>query len=98
MNEAESSRLEALERRLERLTSVLIVQSILLAVVVLLYAFSTMPIIAACLLVAVPVLVFNRKSLPKWGRSLGRFFGQFGVRPSPHTESNEPVSSETTSS
>src|SRR5690606_1151082 len=71
------SRLAALEQRVERLTSVLIIQSVLLAAVVLMWALRTAPWIALFLLIAFPVLVFYRQSLPGWARALGRLVAQF---------------------
>lgn len=76
MADPKRSRLAALERRVQRLTSVMIVQSVLLAVVVLFSALRAAPLLTLCAMIAIPVLVFYRDSLPGWARALGRFAGR----------------------
>ncbi|MCA9077254.1 MAG: hypothetical protein KDA93_19665 [Planctomycetaceae bacterium] len=95
MTDPDTSRLATLEKRVERLTSVLIIQSILLAITVLWSALSYAPIVALVLLLSLPILVFYRRSLPGWARSLGRFSRQVvdATRSTPDAEGN--VSSET---
>jgi hypothetical protein len=86
MIEPETPRLDSLERRIERLTSVLIIQSVLLAVIVIVTAFRTVGVIALCLMVALPVLVFYRKSLPRFARALGRMLARTGIMPTATSE------------
>jgi hypothetical protein len=81
MNQRETSRLDSLERRVERLTSVLIIQSVLLGVFVIWTAFETVGVIALCLILALPVLVFYRKSLPRFARAIGRMLERMGIMP-----------------
>ena len=76
-----------LERRLERLTSVVIIQCILLALVVLMDVLQLAPYVALFLLIAVPLLVFYRKQLPGAARWLGRLTGRF--RSPIHSNSTE---------
>ena len=97
MPESDQSRLESLEKRVERLTSVLIVQSILLAIVLLWSALKYAPIVALLLIAALPVLVFYRRSLPGWARSLGRFCRKLVDVVSPNSDADKGVSQETPS-
>ncbi len=95
MVEPDTSRLASLERRVERLTSVLIIQSILLAITLLWSAFTYAPIIALLLIVSLPLLVFYRRSLPGWARSLGRFGRQLVDSTTSNADAEAPVSPET---
>lgn len=78
-----SNSLESLERRVERLTSWVIIQCVLLAAVVLMDVMQLAPYVALLLLIAVPVLVFYRRQLPpaaRWiGRTVQRWRGEAGA-------------------
>jgi hypothetical protein len=95
MIEPETSRLDALERRIERLTSVLILQSVLLGVIALVTVFRTVGLFALCLILLLPVLVFYRKSLPQFARALGRMLGRMGIMPREAREAESPMARET---
>jgi hypothetical protein len=86
----DTSQLERLEHRIERLTSVVIIQSVLLAAVVLINVLELAPYVALLLLIALPVLVFYRKELPvaaRWlGRLIQRLRGTSGPLPNPSEE------------
>ncbi|MGD9858060.1 MAG: hypothetical protein AB7U20_24205 [Planctomycetaceae bacterium] len=88
MADPQRSRLASLERRVERLTSVLMIQSVLLAVVVLMSALRAAPILTLCVIIAIPLLVFYRQSLPQWLRSLGGFVKQLRGTESASAERN----------
>lgn len=87
MSEPESAQLDRLERRIERLTSLVFVQCVLLAAVVLM-EFGVY--VALLLLIAVPLLVFYRKRLPAVARWLGQtvrhWRGGAGAMPKPTEE------------
>ncbi len=97
MADPETSRLATLERRVERLTSVLILQSVLLAGIVLMSALRTAPFLAFCLIVALPLLVFYRKSLPDWARSVGSLIKQCRSVPPPPADSDKSMTPQTPS-
>ncbi len=91
-------RLEGLERRVERLTSVLMIQSALLAVVVLLSVLKAAPYLVATSVIAIVLLVTYRRSWPQWlgmlSRSLQRFqHRSSGIAPQGRPPSSEPSSS-----
>jgi len=71
MTNPDPTQLDRLERRIERLTSVVIIQSVLLAAVVLLDVLQLAPLLALVLLIALPLLVFYRHRLPAVGRWIG---------------------------
>ena len=95
MTDPDTTRLATLEKRVERLTSVLIIQSILLAIVLLWAALSYAPIIALLMLVSLPVLVFYRRSLPGWARAVGRFARQLVDVTRSKADAESSVSAET---
>jgi uncharacterized membrane protein YobD (UPF0266 family) len=82
----ETTQLDRLERRVERLTSVIIIQSVLLAAVVLMNVMEIGTYAALFVLVALPLLVFYRKQLPaaaRWlGQTVRRWKGTAGAVPS----------------
>lgn len=95
MTDSETSRIVSLEKRLERLTSVLIIQSILLSIVLLWSALSYAPIIALLMIAGLPVLVFYRHSLPGWARAIGRFGRQLVDATRSKADAESSVSAET---
>ena len=95
MVEPETSRLATLERRVERLTSVLIIQSVLLAGIVLMSALRTAPFVVLGLIVALPLLVFYRQSLPNWARSAGSLMKQFRSAPPPPADPDKSMTPQT---
>jgi hypothetical protein len=90
VSEQEISQLERLERRIERLTSVVIIQCVLLAAIVLFNVLQLAPYVALLLLVGLPLLVFYRNELPAAARWLGRLIqrirGTSGPLPNPSEE------------
>jgi hypothetical protein len=90
VSEQEISQLERLERRIERLTSVVIIQCVLLAAIVLINVLQLAPYVALLLLIALPLLVFYRRELPAVARWLGRLIqrlrGTSGPLPNPSEE------------
>lgn len=72
MSDGENTPFDRLERRVERLTSVVIIQCVLLAAVVLMDVLQLAPYAALFLLVALPIMVFYRRELPAAGRWVGR--------------------------
>ncbi len=95
MVDPETSRLATLERRVERLTSVLIIQSVLLAGIVLMSALRTAPFLVLGLIIALPLLVFYRQSLPDWVRSVGSFIKQFRPAPPPPSDPDKSMTPQT---
>ena len=81
----EITQLERLERRIERLTSVVIIQSVLLAAVVLMNVMEIGTYAALFVLIALPLLVFYRRQLPaaaRWlGQAVRRWRGTTGAVP-----------------
>lgn len=90
MSDPDTTHLERLERRIERLTSVVIIQCVLLAAIVLINVLQLAPYVALLLLIALPLLVFYRKELPAAARWLGRLIqrlrGTSGPLPNPSEE------------
>ena len=86
MSPEEITQLDRLERRIERLASVVIIQSVLLAAVVLMNVMEIGTYAALFVLIALPLLVFYRKQLPgaaRWlGQTLRRWKGTAGAVPS----------------
>lgn len=92
MSDQDTSKLDGLERRIERLTSVVIIQSVLLAAVVLINVLELAPYVALLLLIALPVLVFYRKELPAAARWLGRLIQRLRGTSGPLPNSTEEQS------
>lgn len=72
MSVQDSDPLHRLERRVERLTSIVIIQCVLLAAVILLDVLQLAPYVALLVLIALPLLVFYRRELPRAARWLAR--------------------------
>jgi hypothetical protein len=75
VNEVSRGQLERLERRVERLTSVLIIQSLLLGAFILPEMLEWTAYMVLLLVIAIPLLIIYRREIPaafQWASRLGR--------------------------
>jgi hypothetical protein len=77
MNEQDSERLRRLERKLDWLTRLIYVQIAILTVFGISYMFQVARLLVLFLIIAVPLLIVFRGSLPGWARKIGRLLATF---------------------
>ncbi len=77
MNEQDSERLRRLERKIDWLTRLTYVQIAMLTVFGISYMFQVARMVVLFLIVAVPLLIVFRSSLPRWARGIGRLLATF---------------------
>ena len=80
--EIEQGKLRRLEQKVDALTALVYLQTVLLAVLLASYVVPLVPILIAVALIVLALLVLFRRGLPRWGRRLGHFFGAVSAKPS----------------
>ncbi len=73
MAEPDASRLQALERRIDRLTTALVIQSVLLALFVMWQALQWAPFFVLFVMIGLTLLVVYRRNWPQWWQIARRF-------------------------
>jgi hypothetical protein len=68
-------RLRRLERKVDQLTWLVRLQTVLLALIAVVYLLKISSVLLLILLVVVPLLILFNRSLPQWGRRLGSIWG-----------------------
>ena len=84
MSKSKAAQLRRLERKIDWLTRLVYVQIAMLAVFGVSYMFQVARTLVLFLMVAVPLLIVFRGSLPRWARKIGRLIATFARKtPSP---------------
>ena len=78
MNEQNNKWLQRLERKIDWLTRLVYVQIAILSVVGISYMFRVARLLVLFLIIAVPLLIVFRGSLPGWARKCGKLLAEFG--------------------